>query len=282
MMLASAFVHPEREGIIASRKGLLVMNLVGSAVPLLLFTYWSQALPLLASPDGELTPLKYGLEYVIIGGMLAGAVAHYANPIGVRDEPRGMVVAALVVSALGEMPFTVGVTSFNIHLLVGHLLKALSYYLVFRALLVTSVRRPYVQLRIANDSLEETVSELDSRNRELDALVDVAITLTGSLNPSQVLRSAIDKATKVMGARAGAIFLRDEDSNRLRLVAWEGLPQEMVDQFVAVPPMLRTSFEAPGAGGGTSALDDKAVLRSLGGGRRQDRTAGGLPLQPYR
>lgn len=87
-------------------------------------------------------------------------------------------------------------------------------------------------LEMAHQMLEQRVAD---RTRELSALYDVMAVASASLDLETVLESSLDRVLAVMGSKVGTIHLFDETKGVLRLVAWRGVPPDLVAKIDLVP-----------------------------------------------
>ena len=127
-----------------------------------------------------LTPLKIGLEYAIVGLHLA-AVAGFARRLRhAQATPVAHLLVANALMALSEFCFTLYAATDDQYSNLGHLFKILAYALVWNAMFLQTVVRPYrlledaqAQLRLLNATLEQRVRErtvqLEALNRDLQA-----------------------------------------------------------------------------------------------------------------
>lgn len=238
VLWAEAYVLPDARAPWLRRYVLAGANLLACGSVLVAVTLFERWLPAMFVEGQGLTDLKIGLEYFAIGLYLAALVTHVRLYRSSKDEFLILVVAALVASIFGGLAFTVYRSPYDVYNLLGHLYKVIAYYLIFRALMVSSVHRPYIQLSEAKESLERTVAELDARNRELDALDDIAVAMSSTLKPNEILESAIEKVMAVMEAEAGAIFLLADETAGLRLSVWKGLTPSVVEECHHRPLLL--------------------------------------------
>ncbi len=230
LLWAAAYVRPDASSRYLGRHFLLAANIVACFIPFAVVTLFDAELPTMFVAGHGPTWLALFVEFVAIGIYLAALRAHLRLYRLSGDHSTMLVVAALGASVLSETAFTLYVSVEDVYFLIGHLYKVIAYYLIFRALTVSSVHRPYAQLKIAKDRLERTVAALNARNRELDALDEVAVALGATLKPDEVLETAIERVMKVMEAGAGAIFLLEEGSDQLELVTWRGLTPAVVEE----------------------------------------------------
>ena len=74
-------------------------------------------------------------------------------------------------------------------------------------------------------------SQVDDRTKELAALNAVATVVSYSLNLQDILSSALDKVLEVMEIEAGGIYLLQEDTQVLTVVAHKGLSAQFVEEI---------------------------------------------------
>jgi PAS domain S-box-containing protein len=122
---------------------------------------WHEALLPRTYIEGEgLTPFKRWIEWLITGMLAAAAWRFYRQARQSDDEFLPLIFGAAALGALSELflaQYEVISDALN---LMGHLYKFVCYTLIYRAMFVVNVRRPYQQLaaqtatlRQANDTL---------------------------------------------------------------------------------------------------------------------------------
>ena len=268
LLWSSAYLGAESLRWYLRRSILLAGSFLVSGCVLLLVLLLPGWLPPMYVEGTGPTTLKLLLECLVIVINLLGIAGHMRAYRFTGEWSSIVLVGALVVAIFSELAFVQYGGGADLFIVQGHLYKVVAYYLIFRALLACAVRRPYQQLKLAKDRLERAVSELDARNRELDALDDVALTLSSTLKPRELLESAIEKTMRVLRARAGAVFLLEEGTHRLELAAHRGLTEDAVCQCLSHAPRLPYPYRVvPPAEsfGQSTALDDLALVRSIGG-----------------
>ncbi len=125
-----------------------------------------------------LTPFKKISEYTISLILLASI----ALLIWRRDAFDAGVLRLLVLSIIAtvgaELAFTSYVSVYGGANLVGHFFKLISYYFIYRAIIVTSLIRPYDllfrNLKHSEETLRQQTLELQARNEDLDAFAHTA------------------------------------------------------------------------------------------------------------
>lgn len=165
--------------------------LLGGVLLYVALAYWAvmfrlDQLPQFFVHGQGLTPLKIGLEYLLVGMYgLAALLIFRQSDKAVGFNASGLFAAA-AIAAISELCFTLYRSHGDLFNLVGHIYKIVSYAFIYRAVFVDSVHQPFDALHQALskekvraaeqhsfvrtlDLLEEAVLELDRRGRILSA-----------------------------------------------------------------------------------------------------------------
>jgi PAS domain S-box-containing protein len=152
----------------------------------------------------RLTPFKVASEYVIIFFFLAGGALLLPVQKAFPPAVLRLLLASMAVNVVAEFAFTgyQGVTDFMN--MAGHLLKVLSFALVYKAIIETGFRSPqellYRELAESEQALREISARERARAAQLQAVMDAvpavvwiahdpdARFITGNLAASQILR----------------------------------------------------------------------------------------------
>ncbi|MGI5834982.1 MAG: MASE3 domain-containing protein [Chloroflexota bacterium] len=267
VMWKAANLKPNRLDPYLDRSYLLSQNLAVCVIAFAVITLLGNQLPPIYDSEQGSTWFSVTLQAIVVALYLATSMVYLKRSRITRDSSMLLIMAALVAIAVSEASLILFLSPGDLYLIIGHIYKVAAYYLIFKVLTVTSVHKPYEQLKIAKDRLEQAVVSLDARNRELDALDEVAVALGATIKPEEVLETAIDRIMQVMGADAGAVFLLEENGDELKLVTWRGLPGEVIEDCAShrlCHYRTCTSHE-PGDAGEDSMGESRVMVRRIGG-----------------
>ncbi|MEJ2587520.1 MAG: MASE3 domain-containing protein [Deltaproteobacteria bacterium] len=93
-----------------------------------------------------LTPFKKISEYAISGIFLFSAVLLILKGKVFDPDIQALLIASMLVSMGAELFFTLYTDVYGLFNQTGHLLQIISYYLIYRALIVTGISRPHAVL----------------------------------------------------------------------------------------------------------------------------------------
>jgi diguanylate cyclase (GGDEF)-like protein/PAS domain S-box-containing protein len=93
-----------------------------------------------------LTPFKIISEYIIITVILISIYLIYRRKDFFSRNVYVLLQAAMAVTILSELSFTLYADVYGIFNMVGHLLKVLSFYLVYKAIIESGLMQPYETL----------------------------------------------------------------------------------------------------------------------------------------
>ncbi len=157
-----------------------VGGLVGITGLLLLSIFAWDIFPVCHVQGEGLTPFKIVSEYVIVLALVGAGVHLWMHRQRLDESVWRLMIAAIAVTILSEAAFMAYRGVYGPMNLIGHLLKIVAFFLVYKAVISTGLRRPYDllfrdlqaserSLREARDGLERTVEE---RTAELRRTVE--------------------------------------------------------------------------------------------------------------
>ncbi len=152
---------------------LVILSYSTASLIFLISIFYFQNFPACYVTGIGLTPFKRGSEYLVAGLLLVAIYLLWR----IRSEFAPLVVAllgsALSLKLISELLFS---TYFNIYshtVLVAHLLRLVSFYLIYLAVIETGLVKPYNillrKLKQHEQVLLQHARDLSQRNEELDA-----------------------------------------------------------------------------------------------------------------
>jgi len=162
-----------------------------------------------------LTPFKKISEYIISLILLASIILLLRYRREFDPGVLRLLVWSIVLTIGAELAFTFYVSVYGFSNLVGHVLKIISFYLIYKAMIATALEKPYRvmfrNLRQSEAELRQSTAELQARNEELDAF---AHTVAHDLrNPLAVIISC----ARILNAQYGP-FLDKEIQDILQMI----------------------------------------------------------------
>ena len=174
-----------------------MMGGFGLYAALIAVLIFSGLFPTTYIPGQGLTPLKIYSEYAIIAILLAALFTLHANRHRLKVEEPVLIYISIVLTVIAELSFTFYVSVFDLSLIVGHLFKFFSFWLIFVAIIECNLHRPYIELkrsrRVAMDASQAKSDFLAHMSHELRTPLNSIIGFsdilrggaTGNLQPSQ-------------------------------------------------------------------------------------------------
>ncbi len=207
---------------------------------------YEQQLPIVFTDGAGVTGLKVAIECAITGLLALAALRYFRLALKSNDEMPALIFGASAIAALGEVFFMRYTDINDAQNVLGHLYKILSYGLIYRAMFVISIRRPYgmleeqAQLLVrANETLRIQAMALESttatvfvtdktgkfrwRNRASSALLGFdkpdelsqLSLFTAPVTPDPIVADAIRETVSATGRWSGVVEILDHEGKRL-------------------------------------------------------------------
>ncbi|HET6720183.1 MAG TPA: MASE3 domain-containing protein, partial [Rhodocyclaceae bacterium] len=118
-----------------------------------------------------LTPFKVNAEYVLAAAYGTAGLLFLRHARRSGNPDWLWLAGAACIQGLAEMFFTLYADVTDFFNLLGHIYKAVAYFMVYRALFVSGVRAPYRELDAERDRLRESEYKLAQHRDRLEQLV---------------------------------------------------------------------------------------------------------------
>jgi PAS domain S-box-containing protein len=149
--------------------------------------------PVAYLPGVGLTAFKVGAEYLVCVIVLVALWQFHRQRARIDRSVYLLISAAMGVTVLSELCFTLYIDVFGAMNLMGHLLKILAYYLVYQAIVRRGLERPYQEVRRLNEGLERSVGE---RTAELERRIAEHKRTEAALRESEVGLRKLSRAVE--------------------------------------------------------------------------------------
>lgn len=157
-----------------ARYGVLGICLAWAGLAYWLGLYRADWFPHTFIPGLGLTEFKVYAEYVLIGLSLATAVGIYGLGKLKYRLHLPSLLAAVVISALSELCFTLYSEVTDAFNLLGHIYKVAAYLLIYRAVFIEAVQAPYTQM---HESRRQLYREKELMRTTLHAIGDAVLAI---------------------------------------------------------------------------------------------------------
>jgi len=176
------------------RLNFAVYTAVGALILLSIF-YWD-IFPTCYVEGVGLTAFKRISEYVISFILLLAIVVLFRNREKFDPRVFKLMVASIAVTIASELSFTLYVDPYGFFNLMGHYLKIISFYLIYRAIVETGLERPY---DILFRDLKLREEELEERERRERAILDASLESITLVKPDGTVLTANETIASRLG-----------------------------------------------------------------------------------
>jgi PAS domain S-box-containing protein len=125
-----------------------------------------------------LTSFKITSEYVIAGLLLISAELLYKNRRDFDPHVLKLLLASIFMTIASELSFTLFTDLYGFYNFIGHYLKMVSFYLIYRAIVETGLKEPYsmlhADLQESQKGLWEAQAKLEQRVEQRTSELQVA------------------------------------------------------------------------------------------------------------
>jgi len=177
-----------------------------------------------------LTLFKKISEYVISLILLGSIFLLLKNQREFERDVLQWVVWSITLTIVSELAFTFYIDVYGLSNLIGHFLKILAFYFLYKAIIETVLKRPYDllfrNLKKSEEALRDALRESQLRQAEISALLEGARAVLEHHEFKVSAQSIFDSCKNLIGAPAGYIALLSKDGTENELVFLDsgGLP----------------------------------------------------------
>ncbi|CCO09304.1 sensor domain-containing diguanylate cyclase [Desulforamulus hydrothermalis] len=165
--LASVFLYQKQLCFIKRfRISMLAVALLVVGIVFATVTWFPHLYPPMLSSGQNHTHYKTIAEYLIIVVLLGAVWGHLRLYKKHMDGYLQLIIAILVILVFSELCFAAEYSSYDTLNLLGHIFRFASYILIYAAIFINNVKRPYLQLVAAREELARSNSLLEEKVQE--------------------------------------------------------------------------------------------------------------------
>lgn len=162
----TAIIIPPRKKSQIRKEIFLIIPMVISIFLLNAVTYSPDFFPPMFIEEYGLTKYKIYSEYLIILLFAVAAIMLTAEYKKKKDNVIFLFVMSLIISVFSETAFVLYESVYDIYNYLGHIYKFIAFFLIFRGVLISSIKKPYLQLYRAKEQLKDHAENLDKKVHE--------------------------------------------------------------------------------------------------------------------
>ncbi|MEI6499085.1 MAG: MASE3 domain-containing protein [bacterium] len=121
--------------------------------------------------NNSLTPFKIITEFILTLILILASIIIYKKRNVFDRSVYLLLLSSFITSAVSEFSFSFYADVYGIINFIGHILKILAFYLLYRAIVVTAIKRPhdllFHQLNLEKRKLKRNETKLKIRNDQL-------------------------------------------------------------------------------------------------------------------
>jgi PAS domain S-box-containing protein len=125
------------------KKNLVLIGYTTATSLLLISIFYWKSFPVCFIEGSGLTPFKKISEYIISFILLASIVLLLKNRNQFDRVVLQWVIWSIIITIVSELAFTFYVDAYGLSNLIGHFLKIVSFYLIYKAIIETGLKKPY-------------------------------------------------------------------------------------------------------------------------------------------
>ena len=141
---------------------------------------------------GYQTPFKIISEYIIILILFASIVVLYKSRREFDIKIFHLIIASISVTIVSELAFTFYVGVFDISNFIGHILKIIAFFLMYKAIIQIGLKYPFGlllrKLKLSDDTLRSRATDLEQMYSEFGQIFDASLPMRIIRKDCEVIR----------------------------------------------------------------------------------------------
>jgi PAS domain S-box-containing protein len=204
---------------------ILGMYIIGTIL-LFLSVFWWDVFPVCYIDGVGLTPFKIASEYIIALIFLGAMIFMHRKNRDIPDPIAKSLYLAAALAIFSEFSFTLYTDVYGYSNMVGHYLKCLSYYFIYKAVIVTNLKNPmamlFKDLQASKQSLEIEIKEAQRLTQEGTIMMNIGQIINSSLQIEEVYERFAEEVRKLIPADRIGINLHNFEDETYRIAHVSG------------------------------------------------------------
>ncbi len=142
-----------------------------TAIFLLMVFYW-KIFPGCYIEGIGLTAFKKNSEYIISFLLICALFLLHSKRKSFEKSVFYLLAVSILLTVIGELAFTYYIDVYGISNLIGHFFKIISFYLVYKALIFTGLKKPFALLYKEISDKEKQYRQIFETNRAIKLIID--------------------------------------------------------------------------------------------------------------
>lgn len=191
-----------------------VLSIYAAASSIALLSVFSGLFPDCYIEGSGLTVFKIASEYIIVSILAFSLIRMYQMRSSLERYVFLLVCSAIVLTAFSELSFTLYIDVYGAFNMLGHLLKLVSFYLIYLSVVRTGIAVPHALLfRATKDSEDRLRRVVEEKTRELLRLQERFLEVERGAAFGEIAASVIHDMKTPMQALLNLVFmLRESDA----------------------------------------------------------------------
>ncbi|MCL5105076.1 MAG: SpoIIE family protein phosphatase [Armatimonadetes bacterium] len=168
------------------------------------------------------TALKNGLEYLTIA-LYAAVFLTLSRRRGWERQTIDVLRSAMLMAVFAELAFTLYRSPFGLFNALGHVFKTAAYFLILKALFVSAIQRPYDELSMAREDLQEMYLDVREHRAEIErSFAHIGNALSSSLRIEEALDQIADLVGDMLHANCSMVATLGKNGEVVHVAAEKG------------------------------------------------------------
>jgi PAS domain S-box-containing protein len=169
--------------------------LIGSyiiIISILFYTIFTGLFPICFIVGQGLTPFKIVSEYVINIIFIASGLILYKFKNEFNRKIFFSIIISISFTIVSELAFTFYISVFDFSNLVGHILKIVAFYFIYKAIIVIGINNPFGlilrKLKLSDESLRQKADDLEHAYSEFNQIFNASLPLRVISKDCEIIR----------------------------------------------------------------------------------------------